>query len=227
MSRISESQLLNGTWSTSYYGYDGHGSVRQLTDSLGTVTDTYDYDAFGNLIASTGTTPNNFLFAGEQFDPALGLYYNRARYLDVRNGRFWGMDPFNEQSRDPATLHRYLFVRQDPINRIDPSGKLDFDLQSLQTAGAAFTTLARTAAPVLQNVAGSIYLNLYRVPEIVEAGNNYLVVGLGAFEAMRILGSNILNYAESYSRGPVIRGDQFEEAAGANLGPHVPGHRLL
>src|SRR5690349_3601973 len=28
---------------------------------------TYDYDAFGNLIHSTGTTPNNYLFAGEQF----------------------------------------------------------------------------------------------------------------------------------------------------------------
>jgi len=44
-------------------------------------TDTYDYDAFGNLINSTGSTPNNCLFAGEQFDPALGVYYNRASGL--------------------------------------------------------------------------------------------------------------------------------------------------
>ena len=33
----------------------------------------YDYDAFGNLINSTGSTPNHYLFAGEQYDPALGL----------------------------------------------------------------------------------------------------------------------------------------------------------
>ena len=39
---------------------------------------TYDYDAFGNLIHQTGTMPNNYLFAGEQFDPDLNLYYNRA-----------------------------------------------------------------------------------------------------------------------------------------------------
>ena len=39
-------------WTTSYYGFDGHGSVRYLTDSTGAVTDTYDYDAFGNLINS-------------------------------------------------------------------------------------------------------------------------------------------------------------------------------
>jgi len=44
----------NGTFH--YYGHDGHGSVRWLTDSSGSVTDTYDYDAFGNLISSSGTT---------------------------------------------------------------------------------------------------------------------------------------------------------------------------
>jgi len=31
----------------SFYGYDGGGSVRLLTDSTGTVTDTYDYDRLG------------------------------------------------------------------------------------------------------------------------------------------------------------------------------------
>jgi RHS Repeat len=71
----------NGTiYQTFYYDYDGHGSVRALTDTTGTVTDTYDYDAFGNLAHSTGSTPNNYLFAGEQFDPDLNLYYNRVSY---------------------------------------------------------------------------------------------------------------------------------------------------
>ena len=79
---------------TLYYGYDGHGSVRFLTDDASTpnIKDTYDYDAYGNLVATTGTDYNPFLFAGEQYDADLGLYYNRARYLDVRVGRFWGMD---------------------------------------------------------------------------------------------------------------------------------------
>jgi hypothetical protein len=30
---------------------------------------TYDYDAFGNLIHQTGTTPNNYLFAGVSSTP--------------------------------------------------------------------------------------------------------------------------------------------------------------
>jgi hypothetical protein len=56
--RIVQRQLLGGQWRTSYYGYDGHGSVRLLTDSMGTITDSYTYDAFANLINSTGSTPN-------------------------------------------------------------------------------------------------------------------------------------------------------------------------
>jgi len=32
--------------------------VRALTDASGNVTDTYNYDAFGNLLHGTGTTAN-------------------------------------------------------------------------------------------------------------------------------------------------------------------------
>jgi uncharacterized protein RhaS with RHS repeats len=50
------------------------------------VTDTYDYDAFGNKINSTGTTPNNYLYRGEQFDSDLSMYYLRARYYNPLTG---------------------------------------------------------------------------------------------------------------------------------------------
>ena len=98
---------------------------------------TYDYDAFGNLLHSTaagippgGTTvtatPNEFLFAGEQFDSDLGLYYNRARYLNVSTGRFWSMDTDEGKDFDPLTLHKYLYAHTNPVNRIDPTGHDDF-----------------------------------------------------------------------------------------------------
>jgi RHS repeat-associated protein len=119
---INERQTLAGTLTTSFYGFDGHGSVRFLTSSTGAITDTYDYDAFGSLISSTGATPNNFLFAGEQFDPALGIYYNRARYYDQRQGRFWTMDTFEGDLESPLSLHRYVFASADPADRVDPSG---------------------------------------------------------------------------------------------------------
>src|SRR5205807_4399891 len=100
LERISQRLTANGQ-RLSFYGYDGHGSVRFLMDITGAVTDIYDYDAFGNLINSTGTTPNNYRFAGEQFDPALGVYYNRARYYDQRSGRFWSGDTYEGYEKEP------------------------------------------------------------------------------------------------------------------------------
>jgi RHS repeat-associated protein len=86
------------------------------------VTDTYDYDAFGNLVNQTGTTPNNYLFAGEQYDPALSLYYNRARYLNTTTGRFWSMDSYEGDKQQPSSLQKYLYVYADPVDNVDPCG---------------------------------------------------------------------------------------------------------
>src|SRR5208283_3194763 len=84
--------------------------------------DSYDYDAFGNLTNSTGSTPNVYLFAGEQFDPALSLYYNRARYLNTATGRFWSMDTYEGDDEVPLSLHKYSYTQVDPVDGLDPSG---------------------------------------------------------------------------------------------------------
>ena len=116
------SQRVNGG-SLSFYQYDGHGSVRLLTNASGAITDAYDYDAFGNLIYRSGTTPNDYLYCGEQFDANLGFYYLRARYMNPSSGRFWTMDSFGGESTDPTSLHKYLYASGDPLNRFDPSGR--------------------------------------------------------------------------------------------------------
>jgi RHS repeat-associated protein len=123
--RISQNQIVNGTWTASFYGYDGFASVRQLTDKTGAVTDAYEYDAWGNTINSTGTTPNNYLYRGEQYDSDLGLYYLRARYFNPATGRFLTRDSKAGNPRGPATLHRYLYADGDPVNGRDPSGHQD------------------------------------------------------------------------------------------------------
>jgi RHS repeat-associated protein len=114
------------TSSMHYYLFDGLGSTRQLTDIGGNVTDTDTYDAFGNLTISTGTTPNPFLYNGQQLDGATGLYYLRARYMNPEDGRFLSQDPYEGNSEDPATLHRYLYAGGDPVNEVDPNGASAF-----------------------------------------------------------------------------------------------------
>ena len=122
---ISENQLINGVWTPSFYGYDGHGSVRFLTNAIGRISDTYEYDAFGNLIASTGTTPNNYLFAGEQFDPALGLYQMRARWYQETNGRFISRDPVEGVLCCGMSWNPYIYSKNNPVNSVDPTGEAD------------------------------------------------------------------------------------------------------
>jgi RHS repeat-associated protein len=123
LQRISEDQVVNSAWTPSFYGYDGGGSVRNLTNTAGAITDTYDYDAFGNKINSTGTTPNNYLYRGEQYDPDLSLYYLRARYYNPATGRFLSRDPKDGYINVPKTLHKYLYADGDPVNMKDPTGK--------------------------------------------------------------------------------------------------------
>jgi RHS repeat-associated protein len=121
---ISQDRVNGNTWTLSFYGYDGHGNTRFLTDANANVTDAYDYDAFGNVIARTGTTPNLYLFTGEQYDSDLGLYFLRARYQNTQTGRFWTMDSYEGAPADPSSLHKYLYAQNNPVSFIDPSGNM-------------------------------------------------------------------------------------------------------
>jgi len=123
LSRISENQKIGTTQTASFYGYDGHGNVRFLTGSTGTATDTYVYDAFGLPITTSGTTPNNYLYSGEQFDSALGMYYLRARCYNLATGRFLAMVPYQGDTMNPQTLHKYVYSSNNPVNAADPTGR--------------------------------------------------------------------------------------------------------
>ena len=123
LQRISQHQVISNTWAPSFYSYDGGGNVRALTNTAGATTDSYEYDAFGNSFTVSGTTPNEMMYRGEQWDPDLGLYYLRARYYNPTAGRFVSMDPENGIVTDPATLHRYLYANGDPVNKVDPDGR--------------------------------------------------------------------------------------------------------
>jgi RHS repeat-associated protein len=125
---IKQTQAANDR----YYLYDGLGSTRALSDSTGTITDTYNYESFGTVLNQTGTTPNDYLFTGEQYDSGLDNYYLRARYYDQNIGRFTQQDTWMGNNSDPITLHKYLYANVDPVNNIDPTG--NFTLASFGAA---------------------------------------------------------------------------------------------
>ena len=107
-----------------HYAYDGLGSVRNLTDENGTVTDAYIFTAFGILLNKIGNTENRFLFTGEQLDPNSGFYYLRSRYYVASTGRFLTMDSFEGSPWEPQSLHKHVYAHNNPVKNIDPSGKM-------------------------------------------------------------------------------------------------------
>ena len=162
LQRISEDQIANGAWTPSFYGYDGGGSVRQLTNTAGVVTDTYDYDAYGNHWTAEGSTPNNMLYRGEEWDPDLGLVYLRARYMNPLTGRFVSMDPENGIVTDPKTLHKYIYANGDPVNAKDPTGRealvatAELDFWGAVKNAVAVTATGAAVVCVLNTVADSL-----------------------------------------------------------------------
>ena len=104
---------------------DGHGSVTALaeTNETGTVvTDTYTYDAYGTLLKKTGTTDNDYLYTGEQYNEATGIYYLRARYMNPETGTFISMDSYAGSLDNPVSLHKYLYANANPVMYTDPTG---------------------------------------------------------------------------------------------------------
>ena len=89
----------------SFYLYDGLGSTTQLVSSTGSVTDSYLYDSWGNILLASGTTTNPFLFVGMlgyYNDPDVVDYYIRARYYDPESGRFRSRDPLTNCFRSES-----------------------------------------------------------------------------------------------------------------------------
>jgi RHS repeat-associated protein len=160
--------VIDGEWKTHFMGYDGHGSVRFLTDINGNVTDSMDYDSFGILINRTGNTPVNHLYAGEYYDEDLGMYYMRARDYNQNSGRFFTQDSFEGTKFDPVSLHKYTYGNGNPINNIDPTGHfsvLELGIAlTLVTIGVMFLTSCNSGFLSPEKKPRKVFFNFNQMP---------------------------------------------------------------
>jgi RHS repeat-associated protein len=175
---IKQTQAAND----SYYLYDGLGSTRALSNSAGTITDSYNYESFGEVLNQTGSTENNYLFTGEQFDSNLDNYYLRARYYDQGIGRFTQADKWVGEESNPVTFNKFLYTYSDPVNFIDPSGYFGISdvLSAINVQGTLTTIAGRGGA----SAAGRKLIwngGCFIVEELAEAALSNAISGVYVF----------------------------------------------
>jgi RHS repeat-associated protein len=117
----SDRTMAGGSEETfTYNGSVGH--VVALTNGIGATTETNRFDAFGNVIATTGSSRNNRLANTKERDisiPGVFTLDNHGfRYYNAEIGRYISRDPIGYRGGPNV----YVYVRNNPVNFIDPVG---------------------------------------------------------------------------------------------------------
>jgi len=200
-------------YDTEHLLYDGHGSTRQLSIYDATpgvekavVTDVYNYDAYGVAVGfDPSASPTSMLYAGEYYDNNMSNYYLRARWYSPATGRFNRMDPFAGNNRYPQSLHKYLYVHNNPVNGIDPTGMMEFSLTGVLSAIQITGTIMSVAMPSLITLgaAGNLGAVLDTPPDafVVSVSASYIFKSLGkGFGGMGLEGTYEMLYINALGR---------------------------
>lgn len=109
-----------------YYHNDHLGSSSIMTNANGELIEQTENDPYGKLLYTNKFTSTKnakqFYFNGKYLDSKIGLYYYGARYYDSQIARFITPDTIIQDYGDSQAYNRYAYVRNNPVNAIDPSG---------------------------------------------------------------------------------------------------------
>ena len=100
--------------------FDGLGSERTVTNGSGAVTASLTLSAFGQMVASTGSSTSAYQYgatSGYRTEADAGLTLVGCRSYDAQVGRFITRDTYLDQKP-------YTYCDGDPVNWLDPSGHI-------------------------------------------------------------------------------------------------------
>jgi RHS repeat-associated protein len=117
-------------WAVRYLHANHQGSIVAVADANGTPVAINSYDEYG--IPGAGHQ-GRFQYTGQTWIPELGLYYYKARFYSPTLGRFLQVDPIGYEDQ----VNLYAYVRNDPVDRVDPVGTEGKNLWTAVTGWAS------------------------------------------------------------------------------------------
>ncbi|MGI5289165.1 DNRLRE domain-containing protein [Nonomuraea polychroma] len=132
----------DGAEENSYYGYNAHSDVEQITSDAGDTRATYGYTAYGKnddklftgvdkpdpIDPTSKEEYNPYRFNAKRWDNSTGMYDMGFRDYNPGLNRFLNLDTYNgaladlSLGLDPWTSNRYAFTGGNPINNIESDG---------------------------------------------------------------------------------------------------------
>ncbi len=113
-----------------FYLRNGQNDVVGLMDANGNRVVEYTYDAWGKLIATTGTlastlgADNPFRYRGYYYDTETGLYYLMTRYYDPEVCRFISADVYMTTGQGVLGGNMWAYCLNNPANMTDSNGEI-------------------------------------------------------------------------------------------------------
>jgi len=112
-----------------YYRHTDHlGSSRLATTPNQTLYSSTAYAPYGEPYAQVGTT--DLSYTGQDQDTVTGMHDFLVRRYTPTSGRWLSPDPAGLGAVDPSnpqTWNRYAYVRNSPLNLIDPFGEDEYE----------------------------------------------------------------------------------------------------
>ena len=111
-----------------FYVKNAQGDVTGLVNASGTRGVTYTYDAWGNLLTTTGSmattlgAQNPLRYRGYVYDTETGLYYLQSRYYNPGWGRFINVDAYLSTGQGFNGHNMFAYCGNNPISRYDVGG---------------------------------------------------------------------------------------------------------
>jgi RHS repeat-associated protein len=155
---VPEVRPLSSAWSNPAIGLvptllsNRLGSIiTAVSVSTGAIAAEYDYQAYGPRV-ETAALEQPYGFTGREHDAESSLVHFRTRAYDPETGAFLQADPAGFGGEG---LNLYLYVGDDPLNWVDPTGQRRAGAGSqaqelLSTAGVGMASVGLIGSATLE-----------------------------------------------------------------------------